>query len=430
MFLLVHIAATLGVAIAAGLTWLRRDAVWFLVILALLPLANIYVGGLCLFLSLLAMSTLSSASERGFAAARWFFLLWIAWAIWAMAGMALNGTGWRQLFQSIEFLFYGLVAWQFAVLCDTDSALFVRILAECVCGAVALAALGILAAIVSGGSWPAYLLGRNEAAFYLVTMGVVPALYLLARPTWLVRFPSIGPVLLASIALCVYATIALEARAAFATVVALIGFFITYRLSGRQPVITAWVGGLVGIAGLVGLFLSGALLDTADLEGNFSNLERLSLLQACQRLFLERPWFGWGWGTIDALIPFVPETVLSYPHPHNFLGHFAVELGAMGIFLYGAFTFRPLFRAHTLARRGFKSEALFCVAATAALLLLGMTGVLFYGASRALPVIMLIAMVEALPLRSWVGVDASSEDGLEGIHGRLALVTASRNNHP
>lgn len=384
--------------------WLQRRPEWLILVIALLPLANIYIGGIALFLSLLAMTTIGGAQNTDFRVARWFFVVWGSWATLAALSFSQGGITWRQLFQAIEFAFYGVVAWQAAVAFRTDSGLFVRILAACIVSAVLLAVCCLLAAATFGADWPPRLLGRNESAFYIAIMGVAPAIYLLARPTWLVQTPNMVPALGLAIALFMPALFALEARAGLAVALLLFGLLALYRLCGRRPVLATAAGGIAGTGALAAIILSGGGLALGDPSTSFSNLERLSLLQASWRLFTESPWLGWGWGSIDQLIPTVSETVLSYPHPHNSLAHFAVELGIGGAILYLLIIARPAIRAFTLASTGFRSEALFCLACSVALMLLGMVGVSFYGASRALPVAILLAAVEALPLRNYVVV--------------------------
>ncbi len=405
MFVAIMLIATVAIVACAAAAWFTRSVFPLLGTIFLLPVANIYVGGIGFFVGLLATTIISNASETDLRHARWFFGLWAAWLLWTTIGLFSIEATWRQLLQAIEFLFYGVLAWQVTTICKTDSQLFVRILISGILGCVALSLIATLAFVVSGAEWPSGILGRNEAAFVIVALGLIPALYLLARPTWLVRIPPMRPQLLSAIVLFVFTAALLEARAAMATAALLIVYTLAFGVLRRRAVGAAAVGAVLGLSGLVAGLASGVLIQSADLSASFSNLERLSLLQASFRLFLERPILGWGWGSIDALIPVVPETVLSYPHPHNSLAHFAVELGIFGVVLFVLLAFRPLARAISLSKRGFQSEALFCISASACIFLLGMTGVVFYGASRAIPAVILLAMVEALPLQSFVRID-------------------------
>jgi len=402
VFAAIVILATLALVCCAAAAWFTPSKIPLLAILFFLPIANIYIGGVGFFLGLLAMTVVTTASETDLRHARWFFIIWAVWLFFSMIGLLSMETSWRQLMQAVEFVFYGVLAWQVTTICRTDDRLFASLMMAGICGCTALALVAIFAAAISIDDWPSGLLGRNETAFVIVTIGLIPALYLVARPTWLVRLPPIRFPLIIVIGLFLTTTIFLNARAATATSVLLIVYAAAFRVFRRRAISAAVFGAITGLAVLAATAISGALIQNSDLSTSFSNLERLGLLQASARLFLEKPMLGWGWGTIDLLIPEVPETILSYPHPHNALAHFAIELGAFGVILFLLLAFRPMARALALSRRGYQSEAVFCVSASACIFLLGMTDVIFYGASRAIPAVVLLAMVEAMPFRSFV----------------------------
>ncbi|WP_410222086.1 O-antigen ligase family protein [Pedobacter sp.] len=74
-------------------------------------------------------------------------------------------------------------------------------------------------------------------------------------------------------------------------------------------------------------------LDITDTESNFSNLERIALLQQAWDLFLVHP-FGMGQGASNNVFMNSTYTVLSYPHPHNTFAHLLTELGFVGLIIY------------------------------------------------------------------------------------------------
>ncbi len=76
------------------------------------------------------------------------------------------------------------------------------------------------------------------------------------------------------------------------------------------------------------------LKSVLDVERNYSNLERLALLNQSINIFVNNL-KGIGYGSTNLI--FMSSTSLtdgSYPHPHNTLAHIAVELGLLGILIY------------------------------------------------------------------------------------------------
>lgn len=75
------------------------------------------------------------------------------------------------------------------------------------------------------------------------------------------------------------------------------------------------------------------LKSVTDTQVNFSNMERLALIQQSWDLFLKNP-LGLGWGASSEIFLTSSYTVGSYPHPHNTLAHLIVELGVVGLFIF------------------------------------------------------------------------------------------------
>lgn len=59
---------------------------------------------------------------------------------------------------------------------------------------------------------------------------------------------------------------------------------------------------------------------------------RFSLWKSALRIFAERPWLGWGWGTFSHIYPVFKEAQVWYsvPHAHNELLQFLAEGGIVG----------------------------------------------------------------------------------------------------
>lgn len=75
------------------------------------------------------------------------------------------------------------------------------------------------------------------------------------------------------------------------------------------------------------------LRSVTDVERNYSNLERLALINQSYNIFIESPQ-GLGLGSSNNVFMNSMITGENYPHPHNALAHQAVELGLVGVLLY------------------------------------------------------------------------------------------------
>ncbi len=381
-----------------------------LVLVVLMPVANVYVFGFSLLISLIVLSYISDARSAPLGCARWFLIWWGLWLAWSLLGYMTNDVTPRQLFQACEFIMYGAIAVLLTMACRASEYFKIRLMDSLGLAAFFLSLL-VMLANVTGGDWPTTLLGRNESAYFIVMAGVLPALFLLSRPAFVVQSRFRRWFLMGSIGVFMFALASLESRGALACAAAvIIGYFLFLafgkRLAIAVPVLAVCIPLLAIIA-----FQMGAFSQLFDLESNFSNLERYNLLIASWRLFEAKPIFGWGWGSIDALIPNVGETVLAYPHPHNFLAHFSVELGFGGVVLFVLLLCRPLVRAVHFVRRGFRSEGVWCAAVAFCVLVLGAVDVVFYGASRALPTLSILVLVESLPVIRTVQISESLNAG-------------------
>lgn len=106
------------------------------------------------------------------------------------------------------------------------------------------------------------------------------------------------------------------------------------------------------------------LRSVTDTERNFSNLERLALLEQSFNIFLDNL-SGVGFGATNSVFMASSSlTTSSYPHPHNTLAHLVVELGIIGLIIY-FIIFYNLIRVNIILfkRRHFTtiSRSLYCV---------------------------------------------------------------------
>ncbi|NVK51728.1 MAG: O-antigen ligase family protein [Flavobacteriaceae bacterium] len=91
------------------------------------------------------------------------------------------------------------------------------------------------------------------------------------------------------------------------------------------------------------IYDSNSVYSVVNFENNFSNLERLSMLQYSYDLFMNNS-LGHGLGSSASLFINNNYTVIEeYPNPHNTLAFMAVELGFVGVLLY-VFFFLTIFK--------------------------------------------------------------------------------------
>ena len=127
--------------------------------------------------------------------------------------------------------------------------------------------------------------------------------------------------------------------------------------------------------------------------GSYSNLERLALLLTSVQLFIENP-SGYGLGSTSSLFANSFLTSGSYPHPHNALAMFIVELGVVG----GALYLVLLMRLAAIAWRAFGQlslrpmEATFALSMAAAVTAMTVYEAVFFNGSLAVNVFVAIGM--------------------------------------
>ncbi len=400
----VHAVSIVATAAIAGLALFAVAAPLRAVLpaqLALLPFADVYTGGIAVLASLLASSLATVMGGSDLPLSRFLLGFWLAWAGVASISFFASHATPRDLFQLAEFLMYGGIAILVAAKVQDRNRLIDSCLRGCRVGA-ALLSVGFVMFGATNTDTPAFGIGSNEGSFVIVVMGVVPAL----ATVW-TRPDSIGTTLLVltQLVLAYAAVSAAESRSSQIVILALLLVTVVVRSVRRYrwKGILFWVGAvLISWVTAVPRLLAGVVADSGT---NFSDLERVGLLVASWRLFAERPWFGWGWGSVDSLIPQVPETTLSYPHPHNTYAHFAVELGLPGLLLiltlYAALGFKGIALAH---RRDPRAGLAWLLAVSLAVM--SMVDDIFYGASRGVPAAALIGLV--------FGVTAASAPRLVG----------------
>ncbi len=357
--------------------------------LVLFSVAHVYPGGLALIATILGLALVEYWRRPALPLPVTLVLVWVVWALLVLLSFSWGLPSPSQISQIVQFAVYGAVVVGLTIVLRVTPGLREELIRAMVLSAFVLSLVMIL--MFRGGLLPDGLpfvtIGPNEHSMILILLGVVPALYLQATGTTRERVSA-----WVTIATSALAMNAAQSRGGIAIALALVAGTLVYSLSRRRLWVTVLLGLVVVLAALQVLQASGL---TAMLVGtpSFSDLERLGLLQASLRLYLERPVFGWGWGTIDILMPKAPETVNAYPHAHNTFAHFAVEQGAFGLALLLILFVHVLVVAARRKADGYQTEFLLPLLLGLALFSTSLVEDIFYGASRALAAVLMLALI-------------------------------------
>ena len=162
-----------------------------------------------------------------------------------------------------------------------------------------------------------------------------------------------------------------------------LALFAVYLLRNRSPffnlvflsISAILLFSFISIYGEDLLYVNDSIFSLLNTSTNFSNLERLSLLSYSYELFIENP-FGHGIGSSAEIFRGNLVTINDhYPHPHNTLAFFAVELGVVGIFLY-LYLFGALFYSSFSIKKGKYRTLAFLL--SLALFLISIASTIFY----------------------------------------------------
>ena len=290
----------------------------------------------------------------------------------------------RTVSELIQLFVYALVFVLFTVYLR-DPRRIEPILKAMVVAATFVALLGI-AGFQSGLSTaPHIYLGRgaNEGSFFLLVVGLVPALTLFVsdkRPIYilLVVIMLVAMVIATSRMNLVIGIFALGST----------GFFLIRSRWLRVLLLGVLIGAIFG--------LLSPLQDLFEQQKNFSTLQRISFYEAGWSFWLERPWTGWGWGSTSVL---APQSMTDDPHPHFHSTYiqFIVELGALGWVYNALWVAGSLWLIITAALFRTDAAASFYISVVSvALLFSGLTEALLFGADRAVQVMLALALIGAL----------------------------------
>lgn len=360
--------------------------------LALMPLTHIYIVGVGLASSAMyQLLTTSHQRPRRFEIPVLILYPWAIWFVAAVLSLVTNGITSRALFQTSEFIFYGLVGTLVYQLVRGGVTDLKHMLNSLIAAAVSLnLTLGYLYA--TQGVQVGYFMGSNEGAFILIVCGlIIPAYRLSTCDDWREN-AFCWCVMLMSMA-TIYMS---ESRAGIGFGFAIVGSFVLSRFVRTSLWKTALAAGLILLLASQtqrGQELAGRVFDT---QRNFSNIERIALIETCFELFAEQPFTGWGWGRIEELLATHSRSKITYPHPHNTYAHFAAEIGIGGLICLLVMFWRLWKIALDNYRSGHRDEAFFAIYCLTTLVVLGMVNDYFFGANRGIIVAVMLGLAASV----------------------------------
>ena len=349
-------------------------------------LSHVYISGFALFVTMVIYAIkVFLVKKNDILIPRFVFGIYVFWVLVVLASWLTNDfLHWRSVFQAFEFTFYFmLIVFIYSSLRTSDVQL-IGLLNALLLSAVVLASTFFVVHILFI-EWPENLIGRNEGAFYIVMTGIIIPMYLfLTCGGWkkIVCFITIFYSMLSIV-------IATDSRSGIIIGGILIMLFVILLANGfllKRSIVV-----LLTVFFLMILMLPvEAYIDTIfDTSRNYSNIERLLLLETSYDLLTDKPLLGWGWGSVEFVLGDHSLAQGNYPHPHNTYARFGVELGIAGIFVIISLL---LFLVRSAISAVNTFEAIFLGFVAIALLLFALVDALFYGADRGILLSILIGV--------------------------------------
>jgi O-antigen ligase len=378
-------AATVATVILVPFLGVRRIVA---IQLALMPLTHIYLVGLGLAASAgFQLLATSHKKPRRFEIPLLILYPWSVWLLATAVSLAMNGITQRSLFQTSEFIFYGIVGTLVFQLVQDGVTDLKHILGSLMAAAVGLSlVLGYL--YITQGVQYGYFMGSNEGAFILIVCGlIVPAYQILTSEEWREIYAC-----WAVIGLSLGTIILSESRAGIGFGLAIVGSFALSRVIGISLTKAAVAAVVVIALASQNSKVQSKFNELFDTQRNFSNIERVALVETCFVLFSEQPFTGWGWGSIEELLAQHSRSAIDYPHPHNTYAHFAAEIGIGGLVCLFMIFWGLWKIAKDNYRSGRREEAFFAAYCLVTLVILGMVNDYFFGANRGIIVAVMLGL--------------------------------------
>jgi O-antigen ligase len=351
--------------------------------LVFLPFTNPYVAGMSLFFSwAIALYMSIGRGKRKLYFPKALTLISAFWICTSLLSFYSNGISERGLFQWAEFVLYGLMAFFLCNASKIERLEIRKLVKSLTLGGMLVAPFLIHVKNTYSHPWPTYaILGPNEGSFYLVLTGILLPLLLIPTSSrsgklfwWL------------CIAFSIYSAHELESRASLAVGIAIVSSYFPLCLVKRKThlAIAAAVFCCLTLLSYNRVldYIDTNMGNTLDFDTNFSNNERLAMLELSYEHMIDKPLLGWGWGTVDQIFTHTIRTKGVYPHPHSSYARFGVELGVSGVLilivLYVSIAFYSL---KQLSHNRFVAFR-FMLNLSAVLAISSLVEVIFYGASR------------------------------------------------
>ena len=226
------------------------------------------------------------------------------------------------------------------------------------------------------------IIGINESSLVIVFFGILLPLLLFDKSTnyrWLILvFLNLSLIVL------------LEARSAtLITILSIIIFFI-HKLYCNKPrhalIFTISIIIFFYLNDYSRLFITQELLNKIAVQST-STQERIAMLNYGIDVFWSKPINGYGVGSIEYLMSLSENLFSRHPHPHNNYIYLLMEYGILGLLLKFGFIYIIIRKNHRVGNIISRFKLLFLLS----FLLLSLTNVIFYGASRMIPFCILFA---------------------------------------
>ncbi len=382
----VYFSSFIMVATVFFMPFLGVKRMFFLQI-TLMSVSHVYATGIALFGTMaFYYITVFIQRESVIYLPKAIVFVWCVWLVLALFSWFFNGVSVRGVLQGVEFVFYGVLI---CFIYDIGRRKFVTLDEITIMLVISSFLLALLFIVAGYGlhEWPAHLIGRNEGAFFLVLSGLGPALFLFTKYTGKKKYLLVFVVFIICIGIS-----GSDSRSGIAMSFTVISLYILFVLFGFSLIKVSLSLILLCLIAISILPVDDFLKHSFDVSHNHYNMERLVLLMTSYDLFLQKPFFGWGWGKIEFLMPTYAATVGSYPHPHNTYARFLVELGFIGLFVFVAPLIIIFFQFIQSLKLGFYHFAVFQGVTSLVVILFAFVDALFYGANRGLSLSIMIGV--------------------------------------
>lgn len=288
----------------------------------------------------------------------------------------------RMLSEALQAVLYCLVFLQFYSYIKSYEKLifFLQVSTWC---AFAIAIIAICSVYLGLTNPPHIFLARggNEGSLFILIMGVLPASTLLLRDGSRVVY-------LLQMAVFIYAQYLATSRANVLLSFVLLGTTAYFLLGNR------WLKLLAILTVSIFSFASLSLIRSSVFhQANASFFERIQMYEIAWDLWMERFWFGWGYGSTSELTARAGGLIGEYPHFHSTYMQILVEHGVFGALIIFLYAFLGLmFLKISLKENASGQSAFYLVLSYFVLFSSSFVEALHFGADRAVQVVIVFSI--------------------------------------